>query len=94
MNERVPTSLEQAMVRELITLSVWIESLPDDRIDLDESVKLQEDITAVVQELGEADRATFVSIVTSLAAEHDARESGGGDAFREALEALGLLDEL
>jgi hypothetical protein len=93
MSENEATALERALVGELLTVLNWIETLPDDEIDPDTAVKIEEDITAVAQGLGEDDRAKFVSIAGILADEADATRPGAGDSFREALDAMGLLDE-
>jgi hypothetical protein len=93
MSDHEATSLERAMVAELLTILKWIEALPDDEIDPDTAVKIEEDIGAVVQGLGEEDRARFVSIATLLADEASVSRPGAGDGFRDALDAMGLLDE-
>lgn len=93
MNDDMSTPLERALVGELLTVLDWIESLPDDEIDPDTAVKIQEDIAAVVQGLGDDERARFVAVASSLADEADASRPGAGDAFRQALDAMGLLDE-
>jgi hypothetical protein len=56
------TALERAMVGELLTLSAWIESLPDDQIGIDVAVKMQEDIAFVIDRMSDGDRQTFVHI--------------------------------
>jgi hypothetical protein len=93
MSDHEATSLERAMVGELLTVLMWIEWLPDDEIVPDTAVKIEEDIAAVVDGLGVDDRAKFVSIATSLADEANAARPGAGEGFRDALEAMGLLDE-
>jgi hypothetical protein len=93
MTDRKPTSLERATVGELLTLLLWIESLPDDEIELDTAVKIEEDIAAVVNGLDDTDRLTFVQIARSLADDADCSGCGGGDDLRRALVDLGLVDE-
>jgi hypothetical protein len=93
MTDLETTALERAMVKELLVLSMWIESLPDDTIDIDEAVKIQEDIAFAIEQLDEADRSKFVAIATQVAAEADASRPGEGEAIREALAAFWLLDE-
>jgi hypothetical protein len=93
MSDRDGTSLERALVGELLTILMWIEARSDDETDPDTAVKMEEDIAVVVHGLGEQDRARFVSIATSLADEAKVSRPGAGDGFRDALDAMGLLDE-
>ena len=93
MSDREASSLERVMVGELLTVLMWIESQPDDEIDPDTAVKIEEDIAAVAQSLGDDDRAKFRLIAMSLADEANASRSRAGEGFREALDAMGLLDE-
>jgi hypothetical protein len=88
-----PTALERAMVGELLTVSDWIESLPDDQIDADVAVRIQEDIAFVIDGLTDADRRSLVRIATSLADERDASRPGDGNGIRQSLVAFGLVDE-
>jgi hypothetical protein len=87
------TALERAMVGELLTISAWIESLPDDQIDIDVAVRIQEDIAFVIDKLSDEDRDAIVHIATGLADERDASRSGDGDGVRRSLVAFGLLEE-
>ena len=87
------TAFERALVGELLMVLNWIEALPDEEIDPDTAVKIEEDIAAVVHGLGDDARARFVAIASSLADEADASRPGAGDGFREALDAMGLFDE-
>jgi len=93
MSDTDGTALERAMVGELLTVSAWIESLPDDQIDLDAAVKIQEDIAFVIDGLDDMDRATFVRIARTLADERDASRPGDGDGIRQSLVAFGLIGE-
>ena len=81
------------MVSELLTVSAWIESLPDDQIDIDVAVKIQEDIGFVIDSLSDEDRKTLVQIATSLADERDASRPGHGEGVRRSLAAFGLIEE-
>jgi hypothetical protein len=92
MRSHEPTPLERAMVGELFTVSAWIESLPDDQIDIDVAVKIQEDIAFVIDGLTDEDRQTFVQIATALADERDAARPGDGDGVRRSLVAFGLIE--
>jgi hypothetical protein len=94
MSDTDGTALERAMVSELLTVSAWIESLPDDQIDIDVAVKMQEDIAFVIDRLSDEDRQTFVHIATGLADERDASRPGDGDEVRRSLVAFGLIAEL
>ena len=55
------------------------------------AVKLEEDVGATVHGLNTEDQELFVRIGMALADEADAR-GRNGDAIREALRDLGLLD--
>ena len=93
MSVQEPTSLERAMVGELLTVSAWLESLPDDQIDVDAAVKIQEDIAFVIDALSDEDRQTFVQIAIALADERDASRPGDGAEVRRSLDAFGLIEE-
>ena len=81
------------MVGELLTILSWIEVLPEDELDPDTAVKMTEDVTGVVGALDESDRAKFIAIARQLADEADARQPGDGDAIRQQLAWIGLVEE-
>ncbi len=91
VTSRQPTSLERSLAGALIDLLLAIDGLPDDQIDLSIAVKLEEDVGATVHGLSTEDQELFVRIGIALADVADAR-GRNGDAIREALRDLGLLD--
>jgi hypothetical protein len=86
-----PTTLELALVAHVLEMLVVIEGLPEERIELDTAVAMEEDIGATLQGLTEQDRQKVRRIALSLADEADATgRSGAG--LRQALDWIGLLE--
>jgi hypothetical protein len=84
--DRAYSTLERALAQLIVELVLILEDLPEDQIELDTSVKLQEDIAATIQELDPEGQTRFVTIVNDLAREWDDDEwAGSGERAREVL---------
>ena len=69
--DRAYSTLERALAQLVVELVLILEDLPEDQIELDTAVKLQEDIAATVQELDSEGQTQFVTIVNDFAREWD-----------------------
>lgn len=90
--DRSYSTLERALAELAVELVLIFEDLPEDQIELDTAVKLQESIAAAIQELDAEAQARFVAIVTDFAREWDDDEwAVSGDRARGVLEGLGVV---
>jgi hypothetical protein len=89
--DRGYSTLERVLAELAIELLLALDDLPEDQIELDTAVKLQESIAGDIQRLDAEGQARFVAIVGDVARDWDNDDwAPSGERARQALKGLGL----
>ena len=82
--------MNEVLVRTIMNFLHFLDSCDEDVLDDDQAVSLQEEIAAILSELGAKDRTQLSKVMSSVAkAETD---TGRKASFSSMFENLGLAD--
>lgn len=90
MTKRRPSSIDRALVGLALDMLNWLEDLPEEQIELETVVQLEENIAYVVGGLSPGDRELFIQAAKTVAKVRDQTTPGSGRRLLEALAALDL----